>query len=817
MPLLNEKPNCAQRIVKASKGFFSEKEAEKLLKELQEETAKYSIRTGSEFGESLSATVLQRSMKVKKEAQRQEKNALINMVKDKELYQKLTGFVNGGMTLRKAFQAVLVGVSSNVKEGRLSVDAQYKQLLSGYMGNFTRDMEKEGLLPLINQRAMQVEVSRELWELSLKNPRPGVTGSKEAQKIAGIIHKYMEAVRLRQNRAGADIKKTDGYIGVQTHDAAKISKEGFERWRDTVLPLLDQQRTFQGEFSETFLQQAYIDLSNGKHLRALGMEEGAQEPIFQFKGPGNLAKKVSQSRVLHFKTVDDWHVYNNKYGRRDFMEGIFSYLDRGARSISLMETFGPNPGAMFDRQLNNLKERYNHNPKIIGGLAKNDRPVRNFFEEVSGAVNMVESPNLSTIGSTLRAVQTMSKLGATLVSSISDIPLKAAELQFHGFGIMESYGIPLKNIFEGRGNSERRQLAAMMGVGFESMAGSITARFSSMDDLPGRMSKLMRLYFKLNHLSWWTDSQKIGTGMALSNRVARFKGKQFSALPEDMRRIFGTFGIQEKDWNIIRQSAVKELDKRYYITPDAIQDLPDHLFTGTKHKEELEGKLRAYFIDAVDRATLTPDARERAIIHMGTKKGTVEGEFLRLMGQFKSFPISVLTKIYGRALYGKGRADIPALVQTAIMTTLFGYIAMTGKDALKGRAPRDATEFKTWVSAFSQGGGAGIIGDFILGEYNRFGQTFTTTLAGPTFGTVDEFARTLASIHGSGDTKAKMINFVINNTPGANLYWLRPALNYMAIYHLQEWANPGYLRRMEKRVEQENNQRFIVKPSSVLK
>ncbi len=58
---------------------------------------------------------------------------------------------------------------------------------------------------------------------------------------------------------------------------------------------------------------------------------------------------------------------------------------------------------------------------------------------------------------------------------------------------------------------------------------------------------------------------------------------------------------------------------------------------------------------------------------------------------------------------------------------------------------------------------------------------------------------------------------MINNAPFANLAYIRPALNYMFIYQLQEKLNPGYLRRMERRVEKENNQHFILPPTSVLK
>jgi len=39
------------------------------------------------------------------------------------------------------------------------------------------------------------------------------------------------------------------------------------------------------------------------------------------------------------------------------------------------------------------------------------------------------------------------------------------------------------------------------------------------------------------------------------------------------------------------------------------------------------------------------------------------------------------------------------------------------------------------------------------------------------------------------------------------------ALDYLVLYNLQEMANPGYLKRVEKRIERENGQTFLFPPS----
>ena len=799
--------DCIRRIIEASKNAdgvetLSQKAAANLLDEVKI-AAKKNVRDGFDINDAIAAELTATKVRAKFEGELQKRNAAINILKASELTAKVDELIAEGLTARKALQAILVGVQGTYKAGRLSIDAKYKAIHGKYLGGFVHDLEKNDLMGIVNQKALQPEIERELWAIG--EGKAGITKSKEALQIAKLIQKYNEAGRVRQNRAGAAIDKLESFTATQSHNRVEIRKQGYETWRDKIIPLLDGERTFKGVDKEDFLKSTYEVLTTG-----ISRKIQQDEKLFEFKGPANLAKKISKARVLHFKDADSSIAYRNEFGKRDFMEGVMQNIEHSSRNIALMETLGTNPRAMFEKILSDTQKKYRGNEDKIKGLV-NDRAIRNFFDEVDGSTMIPESPSLAQVGSVLRGLQTMSKLGGALISSLSDIPLKAAELQFQGRGVLESYGITLSDIRVS--GAERKQLGALLGVYGDGMAGGIAARFSAQDDLPGGMAKLQRLFFKMNGLTWWTDSARLGTGMAMSHRLSQFKGLSFDKLDADTKRLFDNFDIKDTDWEHIRKSATKQVDGREYITPDAIQHI-DGL--SDKQKDIIEDKLRAYFIDRADAATITPDARERAILTQGYARGTVAGELLRITMQFKSFPVTMLSKVYGRALYGKGKADIPAMVQTMIMTTLMGYVAMTGKDLLKGREPRPLDKATTWGAAFTQGGGAGLMGDFLMGEYNKFGQTMTTTAAGPTFALLDNLASLYSAAKSGDDLAAKTLNTAINTMPFANLFYIRPALNYMFIYQLQEAVNPGYLRRMERRVEKENNQKFLIKPSSVI-
>jgi hypothetical protein len=111
----------------------------------------------------------------------------------------------------------------------------------------------------------------------------------------------------------------------------------------------------------------------------------------------------------------------------------------------------------------------------------------------------------------------------------------------------------------------------------------------------------------------------------------------------------------------------------------------------------------------------------------------------------------------------------------------------------------------------------GIYGDFLFGEANRFGQGFLTTLGGPAIGKADQIFQLWNAIKAGDDAGAQALRFTISNTPYANLFYTRMAADYLFLYELQEAMNPGYLRRMERRVEQETGAEWWLRPSEAVR
>lgn len=783
---------------------------------------------------------------VEQAAQIEKRNRLLNIVRRNNLLEAVRTADEAMDDPSLGLEGRMVGVNAPFAGSRQSVDARSKALFMEYAGGMIADLRRANLLTTFNTRRLEREIAVELEQITKPQGERGLSGSQEARQIAEIIDKYRKVNIGRQNRAGAWIKELPGYITRQTHDIARLrrasnrlggpstsdSDANFRAWRDFILPRLDE-RTFEGvDNANEFLRQAYNALVTGKHLRTEGGED--TDLLFAFKGPGNLAKRLSGHRKLHFRNADAWLEYNERFGTRSLTEAIVQDLEQGARNTALMETFGTNPRAMFDKVVDDLREQY----KQAGEIRKVDRLSRRSLQwqmaEIDGSASIPGNPTLAHVGSATRAVQTLSKLGGAFLSSIGDLGFAASEIRYQGTSTLGSYGRMLTNLLDGLPtDADRRATADLIGVGLEGIIGDVAARFSAQDHTAGRISKMQQVFFKLNLLGPWTDANKRGLGLMMARDLAVKSGQGWDALDVKTRQLLGSYGLDAQRWDIARQAVRDAPDGNTYLMPDALRDLPDEAFAGVEGRslrqlrDEIETSLRSYYVDRADFASPTPGARERALLRMGMEPGTPQGEAIRFLTQFKAFPITALTKPLGREVFGggartfrdallKGQGDLLGIANMIVATTVLGYLAQSSKEIAKGRTPRDPSDPATWQAAMLQGGGLGIYGDFLLGETNRFGRSMLDTLAGPTLGTLSEVDELRAKIMAGDDAGADAVRLLMSNAPFANLFYTRAALDYLIFYQLQEAVNPGYLRRMERRIKRENNQTFMLPPSRTI-
>lgn len=746
----------------------------------------------------------------------EKRNAAINYLKRAEKVAWVR--TNFGTNVAEGLEAILVGVN-RAKTGARNGAAQLQAtLVRSYHAGFVADAERTGHMAVFTSGVLDRDIARALWAIGKVDEAQIHRGlQREAVDVAKVINKWQEVARTDANKVGAWIGKLDGYITRQSHDAEKIRRAGYEAWKESAIAQFDLPRMLaeSGADAENLLRGIYTDLASGNHMHA-----DRSDPT-PFKGPANLAKKVSQSRTIHFKDADAWATYNEAFGTGSLRESVMQGLAHSGQSTGLMQALGTNPKANFDAIKAELMESLKQAGDVnqVATIGEKRTALDNYMAAVDGSMNIAGNQLWARRMANVRAWETMAKLGGMVLSQLNDLAIYGSGVSYQGRGFLSGMAEAAAGLGRNLKATETRELAAMLGVTFDNMAGEIS-RVGSFAEAGG-MNKAMQLFMKLNLSQWWSDKMRASAALGMSHHMALQAGKAFDALGPEYQRVLSLYGITATEWDHIRSSAAKNVDGLAYIVPENVADA------------DSQTKLRTYLVDQTSFLQLEPDAKTRAIILQGTRPGTWTGEGMRFLTQFKSFTGAYMQKIMGRELLGRGyqgdslvkalfagNGEMQGLAQLIAMSTLMGYGSMVMKDLAKGKTPRDPTEspemaLKVFAAAMIQGGGAGIYGDFLFGEASRFGSGTIESIAGP----VPSAAGRIIDLYHKGmrgdDVRANALREVMNNTPFLNLFYTRTALDYLVIYRLQEMMNPGYLGRMERRIQQDNNQTFLFPPSEV--
>jgi hypothetical protein len=742
------------------------------------------------------------------------------------------------------------------------------------------DPKFRGLDKVFYSRAIEDDIFREKWQLDQgERGKPGITKNAAALKIAEVLHTYDKVRVAALNSEGAWITDYSGHVTKMVHDPDRIRRaarpfeplkpasyvgdnaqllhpstwlyRGFNEadraaWVGKTLQHLDIKRTFGGmsrEEAEQALAHMYGGFIDGSHM----------EPTLQVAGePGapNIASHVSHERTLHWKSADDWLAYNKAFGRLDATDQWLKGMESAANHYALMKVFGSKPREnfadivkyaqdskmgtperlAFDKRLPALENRF----KVVSGEA--DRPIANMW---AGIVNGV------------MATQRMSKLGFTPFAMGQDNVTISRELSRHGLDIIERNASMLSGYVQGAEGSAKREVAELLHTGILGRLRGVTARFDISDARAGTMAKLENTFFKITGITAMTENKRADAERMMAYALGKQRDVEWAALKDDPRRMLEAFGIGEHEWQLLHKVGWNEIEGERYLTPDVARRLTDEDIEGylkgkdsiseqatssvllqmaghtqalnDRARQDLALKLWAYFAERGNFAVLEPGAREKAILYQGTQQGSPLNIALRLLLQFKQFPTTMITKSWGAEIYGgrTGLGRIAGLTELIVGSTLFGVLANYLNQTAKGQ---DATSqwknqpVQALISGFLRGGAASIYGDFLLGEWSRFGMSALDTLAGPTVGQVNAAAELwtdLTHMKKGAATGALAVRMVRSNTPFLNMIYTRSAFDYLVMYRLQEWLNPGYLERMERTMKDKQGIEFWLRPTQV--
>jgi hypothetical protein len=364
------------------------------------------------------------------------------------------------------------------------------------------------------------------------------------------------------------------------------------------------------------------------------------------------------------------------------------------------------------------------------------------------------------------------------------------------------------------------------------------------------MAKMENTFFRITGITAMTENKRADAERMMAYAMGKNRGKDFAALGDSETRMLQAFGIGDQEWALLHKAEWNTIAGETYLTPDVAKKISNedaeaylkgkgtiadqatsslmlrmagHIpaEAADRVRQDLALKLWAYYSERGQFAVLEPGAREKAILYQGTQQGSPLNVALRLLLQFKQFPATMITKSWGAEVYGgaKGLGRVAGLAELMVSSTLFGVMANYLNSIFKGQDPNAQWRnqpAQALISGFLRGGAASIYGDFLLGEWSRFGTSAADTFLGPTAGQVNAVAELwtdLTHMKKESATGALALRMVRSNTPFLNMIYVRTLFDYLVTYRLQEWLNPGYLERMERTMKDKQGIEFNFRPT----
>lgn len=807
---------CAE-LVQAALPEWSRKDIDALLKAVDRKAAAEMRADPSlSYNEAVERARVALTEQIEADAAYEKINTAKNALKTLEAISRVRAAPDPVTGLR----SILIGTQKAAGDMRRSASMEQRQLENSYLGGLVADLSRiDDGLNLFTSGEIDDDIARALWQVD--QPNPNMKGiMPQAVEIAKVIRKWQETTRIDANLAGAKIGKLDNYITRQSHDPGKIAANR-AGWEAMARQEMDFDRMgVAPEEIDGLLSSLYADLRDGIHLKA-GLPGK--------KTPAGAGRRLSKERTIHFKNADGWMRYNREFGMGTIRESIWEQITASARATGLMRHLGPdhemNYQRIVDSILRDLKEK-GGDTKSFENKARRYKEL--YLKELDGSTSIPGEDIIASVGSGIRAWQSMSSLGASVLASVSDLATLTLGARYNGASIFDTMGEALDALFRGAKPAERLELMADLGMAFNSISGKVTAtsRFSMDEGIGGVIGNMQHKFFTLNFQNWWTDSLRAGAAEFLSTNLARKASLKFDQLGE-LQTTLGLYGIDSGRWDIIRSGALREYEGRNFLTPAALDEVSDEEFAKYLNnrnparirafRQEMKSQLRSYFTDQNSYMVLTPDAAASGALKLGTQRGTFAGEAVRFIMQFKTFPFSFTQRIMGRELQQSGMMGMARLI---LATGIFGFISMTLKDLAKMREPRDPKDPKTIIAALQQGGGAGLYSDLIFSQIiDRRVMDAGLQLFGPTASDLlgsQGIAGVAARAAQGNDPSAAGIRFIQSNIPFANLFYLKPILDFGVFYHAQEAVNPGSIQRMEADLRRRSGQEFIISPSDVV-
>jgi len=644
----------------------------------------------------------------------------------------------------------------------------------------------------------------------------------------------------------------------------------YKAWRDDWFPRLDWEKTLKADASfltssvpnsqikKLLSEKGITDFTSPQAMQAAVREKfmwqsfKAMVSDVRMTGEGNseeaafnmakIGNKFQYERLFHFNSPDDYLSLLEKYGSGSFQDTLVHELESYPKNATLMSMATMNPMRFARDQIQALLVEHRTDIAACNELKANARYIENVVKNLTGFTNVDNNPTLTGISDGIRAFNALNSMWFSTLKSLPDVAGGASIMATRGAKYYEVYANALGAVF---GTLDKEAMRENMYWA----QGALQVAALSREELfkPGLGSKLQDWLFRVNGQHYWDNVVQTGAMHTAARLMGRYSAHDFEHLATVNPKFFSSlqrYGITGDRWNVIRRAVLDHGEDAKYITGEQLRNLDNGVFEAymvkqgqkvsplglQKTKDEMAMLLNLYIRDAGYHTVATPMAGEMAMLNQGLQRGSGLRVALDQVTQFKSFTVTNYSRVIREMLYSQGAehmgqvvtnwATVSELARFIGATTMLYYAGNTAAQSLKGLTPEDPRRASTWYRAVLGGGGFGPFAEMLLKDYGDYKTTVVGTLAGPTVSKMErgasilsQYRKAAASEIGlTGDKdyiapNAQAIKYASSLLP--NVPVMTALLNQLAIDQAAEWADPGYIKRRNKRIKDDTGQETI--------
>lgn len=707
---------------------------------------------------------------------------------------------------------------------------------------FHAEIDANNLASYIGDKQNRLKIVTEISELNKTKGKKGITGDKDAQKVAEIYETYIQSARGIMLKLGLPISNLEGRIFKQVFTREVMTSVSKADFVSDMVRRLDVYRTFgrrNVSHSEKvkYVGDYYDDIISGRigDLEPTTFDTDRQRKTY--------AKKASEHRYLHLDGPDSVLHVIDKYTSHTFLE----MMERSIKDVhfnkALVQSQGVNTRFAFEKIKQYTAEKYSStDPKGVAKIQSSswlDNIYKTGTHDWDPAKYNAQAAELQQLSVSSTRLVYLGGAGLSSTGDLGTVMLAANRIGASGMGAIGRFAsLSFENIKKLPAEDQRAVLA-----GAEIQTAYAVSSFNELVTGASRLGSaakgatyLTNKMFEYNGLHWITQRGKMAASLTHQAQTLVYAEKSWDQLNKGYRYTLMRGGMEAKDWDVLRANAAA-LKKNFlgndYMDAYAIDTLPDSAFDSLVPKgarknqydvarDNLKQKYLSVISSYADEAVPTSGVREKAIMNLGTDPGTW-GRFVAAnMGNLLSYPITWMTKVAGRS-FETGQNPLGIAGYMLATSLFYGTIADFLKNLNKGRTRdygammRGELPPTDFVVSAAMAGGLGGIASSVLADYLMYDRGVSDISSPAAFGVADDVLSSMKGIMVDGfegeysSSFEKTVSLVRNLAP-LEFPAVGTAIDAMVYYPMLEMFAPEKLARMERNWRNRTGGEYFITP-----